>query len=738
VTVAAQQLITAPIARKIMAEEVKAGNYFNLPTMGEVESFYATKKSWWSVRDLMVRKFNSMAMLEPPFGNDKDSQQDPAYQSEKDNNQDEYSVDPGPFDTVTQAISMAAKMRAYANPYPTDEKHTSHILQEYGKFGNAILDMAAKKRDYIPEDMSKLINTGWLIKSFPFDPQLQEKDEFPFQIETLSPLGVYPDMDIHNQVLRVCIERRLTGLQLLENYSSYQGVRELFDEEFGFGKPLPPADSSTYREWSSKKNNLLSTEFQVVRYYDRVCTAILISGKSATEYATKYNSALKSLKDKTKEGNKMVGIYTKAQDRDNPWYGVSRHNMGRVPMAIEFCWPEIRDASTFDLDGDTGRLGGLPLMWSGFSTWREISRYFSMLQNLLLKTASAPIVTNIENFTLDTDVIQAEGDQKAVYLQPPQVQQQIAEVMGRLQNSFDKGTFSPALAGMGAATSGRERNMVLNAGGVRFEHIVRKIGRAWGGTIEGITEILKESWADAPIKVWGSGKKYGGEPYVQKFKAVMVGSCCPGVSVDLKRSDAMVDPERIAIFKTVDGVLPSLDAYDQILEVPNPQQMYEAVKQEKMETVENNFIQDVELFGLKKQLELLPERSKVEWELQKQKDIIEHETRLKQTALDLSQEPSDVVEARQRAFIQQKMQEASQPPHRAVGTHFRKVARWAGTHEPSGLPGGMPPSMTGGSIPPSTPPLNPFARPRMGPRLTGGPRWLLLNHRIGNAFPSTL
>jgi hypothetical protein len=31
-----------------MAEEVKAGNYFNLPTMGEVESFYATKKSWWS------------------------------------------------------------------------------------------------------------------------------------------------------------------------------------------------------------------------------------------------------------------------------------------------------------------------------------------------------------------------------------------------------------------------------------------------------------------------------------------------------------------------------------------------------------------------------------------------------------------------------------------------------------------------------------------------------------------
>jgi hypothetical protein len=35
--------------------------------------------------------------------------------------------------------------------------------------------MQSKKRDYIPEDMSRLINTGWLIKLFPFDPVLQKR-----------------------------------------------------------------------------------------------------------------------------------------------------------------------------------------------------------------------------------------------------------------------------------------------------------------------------------------------------------------------------------------------------------------------------------------------------------------------------------------------------------------------------------------------------------------------------------
>jgi hypothetical protein len=71
-------------------------------------------------------------------------------------------------------------------------------------------------------------------------------------------------------------------------------VRELFDDEFGFGKDLPPADSSIFhKEWSAKKNNLLTTEFKVVRYYDRVCTAIMVNGCSITEGAAKYNSALK-------------------------------------------------------------------------------------------------------------------------------------------------------------------------------------------------------------------------------------------------------------------------------------------------------------------------------------------------------------------------------------------------------------------------------------------------------------
>jgi hypothetical protein len=119
------------------------------------------------------------------LGSDKDSQQDPARNNQEDTGRDDYSIDPSPFDTVTQAISMAAKMRAYANTYPTDEKHTSAHLQEYGKFGNAILDMQSKKRDYIPEDMSRLINTGWLIKLFPFDPHLLDQNQFPFQIETL-------------------------------------------------------------------------------------------------------------------------------------------------------------------------------------------------------------------------------------------------------------------------------------------------------------------------------------------------------------------------------------------------------------------------------------------------------------------------------------------------------------------------------------------------------------------------
>jgi hypothetical protein len=362
-TLEAQRLITAPIARKIMRQQEKQGNYFNLPTMGEIENFYYFKKGWWSLRDIMVKKYNSMAMLEVPLGSDKDSQQDPARNNQEDTGRDDYSIDPSPFDTVTQAISMAAKMRAYANTYPTDEKHTPALLREYGKFGNAILDMQSKKRDYIPEDMSRLINTGWLIKLFPFDQHLMDQNQFPFQIENLSPLGVYPDLDVHGQVLRVCIEKRLTGSQLLENYSNYQGVRELFDDEFGFGKDLPPADSSIFKEWSAKKNNLLTTEFEVVRYYDRVCTALLVNGCNITETAAKYNSGLSGLKDVSDNSNKkkLTGIYTKAKDRDgNPWYGVSEHNLGRVPMVVEFCWPEIRDSSTLDPDSDTGGWAACP------------------------------------------------------------------------------------------------------------------------------------------------------------------------------------------------------------------------------------------------------------------------------------------------------------------------------------------------------------------------------------------
>jgi hypothetical protein len=162
--------------------------------------------------------------------------------------------------------------------------------------------------------------------------------------------------------------------------------------------------------------------------------------------------------------------------------------------------------------------------------------------------------------------------------------------MGRLQRSWDKGTFAPALSGVGSETSGRQTNMVLNAGGVRFDHVVRKIGRAWSGTIEGITEILRERGGDEPVKIWGFGKKYDGVPYAGKFKAALVGATCPGVEVELKRIDAMVDSERIAQFKSADGVIPAVVAYDQILEVPNPQQMYDDMRQEKIDTEQTNML----------------------------------------------------------------------------------------------------------------------------------------------------
>jgi hypothetical protein len=723
-TLEAQRLITAPIARKIMRQQEKQGNYFNLPTMGEIENFYYFKKGWWSLRDIMVKKYNSMAMLEVPLGSDKDSQQDPARNNQEDTGRDDYSIDPSPFDTVTQAISMAAKMRAYANTYPTDEKHTPALLREYGKFGNAILDMQSKKRDYIPEDMSRLINTGWLIKLFPFDQHLMDQNQFPFQIENLSPLGVYPDLDVHGQVLRVCIEKRLTGSQLLENYSNYQGVRELFDDEFGFGKDLPPADSSIFKEWSSKKNNLLTTEFEVVRYYDRVCTALLVNGCNITETAAKYNSGLKGLKDVSDNSSKkkLTGIYTKAKDRDgNPWYGVSEHNLGRVPMVVEFCWPEIRDSSTLDPDSDTGRLGGLPLMWAGFSTWKEMCRNFSMLNNLLYKTATAPLISNIEGIEDqwgNSDIIKAEGDQKAVYATPPQVQQQIVEIMGRLQRSWDKGTFAPALSGVGSETSGRQTNMVLNAGGVRFDHVVRKIGRAWSGTIEGITEILRERGGDEPVKIWGFGKKYDGVPYAGKFKAALVGATCPGVEVELKRIDAMVDSERIAQFKSADGVIPAVVAYDQILEVPNPQQMYDDMRQEKIDTEQTNMLPDVEIGALEKQLKVADKKADLEWQIQRKKDIAEHNTRLEQTKLDLSQLSSDELEAKQRAFLQQEMQKASQPPQGQPGSGMGSSSGMPSPGPQSGGPFGMPPQ-AGSGLPPM-PPTPPGMPP--GPAMPFTPR----------------
>jgi hypothetical protein len=85
-------------------------------------------------------------------------------------------------------------------------------------------------------------------------------------------------------------------------------------------------------------------------------------------------------------------------------------------------------------------------MWAGFSTWKEMCRNFSMLNNLLYKTATAPLISNIEGIEDqwgNSDIIKAEGDQKAVYATPPQVQQQIVEIMGRLQAQLGQGHLCP-------------------------------------------------------------------------------------------------------------------------------------------------------------------------------------------------------------------------------------------------------------------------------------------------------
>jgi hypothetical protein len=263
--------------------------------------------------------------------------------------------------------------------------------------------------------------------------------------------------------------------------------------------------------------------------------------------------------------------------------------------------------------------------------------------------------------------------------------------------------------------------------------VVRKIGRAWSGTIEGITEILRERGGDEPIKTWGYGKKYGGQPYVQKFKAVMVGDTCPGVEVELKRADAMVDPERIAIFKTADGILPAVIAYDQILEVPNPQQMYDDMRQEKIDTEQTNLLPDVRIGALKRELAVAKEEADLQWQIQKIKDEAEHETGLKQTALDLSQMPSEVIEAKQRAFLEQKMQEASQPPQGRPGMNSPAPITNSMAGPPPPMPNGSGPftSGPGGPMPgmPPGPPTGPgsppsgVARPPMP--MQGPPRPLM-------------
>lgn len=655
------------------------------PTVDQVFEMHNAMKGWYNPRDRLIRQFIRMHELQSPFGLDKAGMQDGGIITA--NGDVEFDIATFPFDILSLAQASMDNLHPQAYCMPRGEQTEDQTLK-FEKLANAVLDMRMQRSNFNKPLIQKMGATGWAILFHPYDPDLNFEGEFPFDIQVMNPLGVFPQFDQRGEPLWVTYERRVSGAQLKEGYGQYEGVDELFKDE-----PDTKLMSKSARDQYNRPGmGIMTSTFTVIRFYNNTYTSLLLYCGSVSDYAARNNPTLKKYKNKGTVSVLVGSAYSDEEDDDYTEYaGVLEHHLGRVPFSFGGCWPELRDNQSGEdsEDGYAGRYYWLPFLFSQYSNWRNISRILSAFHSTMIRYANRPYVTDSDVTDTNRAVIKVSSGEAITPLEVPSMPPEGLKLLEQLMQEVDRSSFAPASYGAKAGTSGAQQDQNYQAGSVRMDTLRTEAERVTAKALYAIGYGIIEQ-GDETFSVYGSGEKYDG-PYTLKYTATGL-DYPPAVKVKLVANTAFVNAEDVLKFKTLADLLPQETLYAELLNLPNPKKTMEKMRQEMVDKNDQNLAPYVQLGALEKQNELFKKTTQQAWDLQKNQDEAQLWVKKEQAILDQSQ----VNEENQITQIQGDTQMRTLPPPGQPNL--------PGIGGPSS--GGMPPMPQNGQTAPPVPAMN--------------------------------
>lgn len=741
----ANDLITSDNIRSIEKERAKGGHYVPTPTVAELLLRFQSLQEWYIPRDMMFQLFVAMAQLNNPFGTDKDALENREIRVKADGTVD-YTVDPYPFAVETIAQAMLADRHPYAEVYPSCKGHTDDRMLECKQFVQALLDTSMKRGDVMLDMVSKLVVLGWLPTLNTFDPAMKKQGQNPFDVQIIDPMNFYPRLDSRRQVMYGFIQQRVTGAQLIQDFSEFEGVKELIAAE-----DKPTEGTPAYKDYSVHGSNLETSEFDLLRFYDDYSTVLLLGARDATEPACKNNPALRRLRDSTKKG-KYGSIFTSLDD-DDPYAGLQKHNLGGVPLHLTGCFPEalsptvkLQGVGTLSPDNIyKGLMGGrvvyYPFLYPMYNDWVDRSKLRNMMYTIIDRYARPTRIIYTDNKEYyktvkqgDTVFMLPDGSEKMENEKIDPMPTEFMTMFQELSGSLKENSFAATTFGGRAGSSARQQDSVLAQGSKREEILIRKVQQSMEAYPTAAIRTLIRRGGDEPIFAAGDGRAFEGA-YTLEYKADDLKGYVPNITVALKQKNALKDPANVAAF----GGLQKLQVYPeeyllgQVLDEPNPKKIIEDAIKEKIRTHDSVMAPKIEVASLESQSENLEPKWKLQEKVQLQTDKHQDDVHHKQLEQDWEQLPQDKQDAVRQATIDRVMSQASGQPN---GTPPPPVGGPGPTPTPSGPPPPMPvgpssPGMNAGPppmqpphppMPMMPPPHQPMQGPPMGPPMMPPPR----------------
>lgn len=657
------------------------GHYVRTPTVTEMLIRLNHLQEWYQPRDLLMQMHISMARLDSPFSSDKDGLENKEVRVKADGRID-YTVDNMPFNIDTIAQAMVADRHPYVDVFPTCNTHTDKRMIEYKRFAQALIDTRLKQNDVMMDMVSKLVVTGWLPTLTEFDPAKLKQGQNPFDLHVLDPLNFYPLLDGQRRVIYGFVLGRVTGAQLIQDYSNFAGVRELIDAEL-----KPPEGTDDYRGYTQYGANFETTEFDLARFYDDVNTCLLIGANDATDAACGNNSVLRKLRDNSKKGRWASAFDTADALADDPYAGIQKHGLGGCPLHLEGCYPEALSPTARlqgSLVGSTnifkgvmgGRIVYYPALYPVRNDWYDKSKLRNLMYTIIDRYARPTKIIYTENQEYFKSIKQgdtifmdpnAAGERFETEVVPP-TPPELMTMYQDLNNSVKEATFAASTFGGRAGSSARQQDAVQAQGSRREEILIRKTEHSLEKFPMFATRTAIKRGGEAAVFVSGNGRAFDGA-YTLDYKAKDLGGFVPSVEVALKAKNGLKDPVNVAAFAALQKSGSFADEFllGKVLDEPNPAKLIQDAIQEKARTESSVLQPMVEAFALQSQAEHLAEKFKWQEKVQLQTDDFQEKLHHKQIEQDWEQLPQDKQDMVQQSTIARVMQEIQtkngpQPP----------------------------------------------------------------------------